>query len=105
MIEAALQKVLGFGVEEFIKRAVEGGWYWIPGFSAEKILSDYDFVLEVELLKPKIWRAVAKAEKWEKPKTYWTAQSKGESITLLDAWECNMHSFVQALIEAPQETV
>lgn len=52
------------------------------------------------LLDPLFWAALGRSEGWEKPETYWTMQSKENAVTLLDAWECNMHSLLQELITA-----
>lgn len=106
MIEQSLQKVLGFGVEEFIKRAVEGGW--IP-YSQINPVPELSVARDAILLDPLSWQAVGKVEGWEdKPNAhlpFWRVQEKGNVITLGDEWENKVHTFVQTLIEASQETV
>jgi hypothetical protein len=83
-------------LQTFIEKAMEGGWEWISiPYTAEQILSDYDFCLEVELLDPSIWQAVGKAERWfigEICDGYGNCNDDSE-------WTHKMHAMVQALID------
>ena len=70
--EPALIKTLGFGVEDYIKKALLGGWknhYFPPGKSVKEVIKKHLFwkeILCLILLEPSSWRAVGITEGWGK---------------------------------------
>lgn len=106
-------------VQEFVEKAIEGGWaerHFRIIWKKPKVEIRLDGKVTLDegnsmgfttthqiLLDPEAWRAVGKVEGWEKknPARGWEYEemSNGAIVGLLDAWECNMHSFMQALIE------
>lgn len=105
-IELALQKVLGFGVKEFIEKAIEGGsnlaghyqnkdglgyptWKYeegyiyfrqtILGFGGDPMRYEWKVNVEVILLDPLAWQAVGKVEGW-KQDTDVTEWKQGEEV-------------------------
>lgn len=122
-IEQALIDTVGFGTEEFIRKAVEGGWMLKGNAGGE--ISNYDPVtntfamkdgntwlrpaVEVILLDPSSWEAVGKVECWGayclECKAY--VLPFGECMCDEEeieprpqaAWIYSMHRFIDTLIE------
>ena len=103
-IENALQKVLGFGSEAFVQKAIEGGWNEGKQISVQKYLmgrlptvsvgepSDPEEFLRAQnyLLDPKSWQAVGKVEMWYEKENWST-----EKLAYVD----KMYRFIDALAE------
>lgn len=92
MIEQALIKTLGFGVKEFVEKAIEGGWITLhynnldysPSVRVQLLAAECSHEI---LLDPFAWQAVGKVEGWtgieaDKP------NSKGMMLGMVKAlWE------------------
>lgn len=108
-IETALQKTVGFGVKEFIEKAIEGGWKkGYPNFKVEKVndcglwldckglLGDFKFhyVREEILLDPLAWQAVGKVEGWKEDK-----YTRYDHFDNMPEYKEKMHRFVDNLCQ------
>lgn len=98
-IEQSLIKTLGFGAEDFIKKAVEGG-YELSKYSPVYCKSGDEFAKPMEgvLLDPLSWKAVFPENRWSRD----THLSLGEQKVYAGVehrWQYEMHRFVSALIE------
>lgn len=135
MIEQSLKKVLGFGVKEFVEKAIAGGWMpvvsygsrlnWMKRFyllpSAHEAVVfvarddgdqppleelSWKIAYAVILLDPRAWLAVGKTEGWgERTHTYWTSENGGFEETAKNAWEHKMHDMIAELIDTLAEEV
>ena len=73
-IEQALQNTLGFGVKDFIEKAIEGGWkknckgwhIWANQVThtGTNGFNEQSLTFEQILLDPKAWKAVGRTEGW-----------------------------------------
>lgn len=102
-INTALENTLGFGIEEFVKKAIEGGWKK-PFITNTRIstLARYKTNYSVILLDPKSWQAVGKTEGWkEKIEDNVVAVSYAGRVMRGNdpEWLENMHRFIDALAE------
>ena len=105
-IEKALQKVLGFGPKEFIKKAIEGGWkdnlpnkYYEYSYEAVLTRNHGLFHLtNIILLEPSAWQAVGKVEGW-KPVCMNHWEVDGCLAGAQTGWLYNMHETIDALAE------
>jgi hypothetical protein len=92
----------------FIEDAMEGGIDYSVYINerddtppAEQVLSDYDFNLERELLKPEVWQAVGKVRGW--PEERYLFANYYHRISGFSAhgslWQFNMHRFIEQLAD------
>ena len=130
-IEQALQKVLGFGVSDFVKKAIEGGWkssrypkytterlkhvseFWASIETTERTFSEEEnkevpvtFTVPPEtiLLDPLAWKAAGKVEGGRKESggLFMEVQYLGDQEFQWNwDWKLAMHRFIDALSETP----
>lgn len=97
-IEQALQNTLGFGVKEFIEKAVGGGWdkpdFWFSGWAKEGLPVPRMIMFEA-LLDPKAWEAVGKAEGWSEDMDLCE-----QDITPRNHAKSNHYRFIDALYQS-----
>lgn len=85
MIEQALQNTLGFGVKDFIEKAIEGGWIYHGVYEHMPVTftietghlyyiefkygdhTPIEYAVGEFLLLPQAWKAVGKTEGWKDP--------------------------------------
>lgn len=102
-LNKALQDTVGFGVEEFIKKALAGGWYPVifitkpmKARTGEITINgeEYEFILPNNggvsiFLDPNAWKAVGVIESWE------NLEGNGEYPVFRD----KIHQFIDNLIK------
>lgn len=97
-------------IQQFINKAVEGGWKPIPPLLFSSIEYTYHIGLDCIFTDPKAWQAVGKVENWGRDvgvDCKNPIDEKGEHCDDYDCndiyykigWQCRMQGMVNDLIE------
>lgn len=107
-LSLALTKTLGFDVQAFVEKAIEGGWRgleWTLSIrTSDNMVWGESNLGEMHgrnasevILDPAAWRAVGKVEGWRSLDDENWQDTRWEQIQ--PEWQVNMHRFLYVLIE------